>query len=208
MSSEKASHVRLFGAFLLDFGPGIAECHRTVEDRQFIRAVPVLAEIAHTLELHRFTGPDLRHGRLKTCAHGPEGVRIDVIEERLPLRNIVGICHGEKLFIQPHLSGKSVLRAHPVNGALDLAAVRAVASAGSRVVGTVNFLDIALGILHDIRAGNKIGITQPHFLPGGQAVVLLRRIEAEVIAVDVEFPGEGNLAGSEGIVVRISKTSS
>ena len=79
MSSEKTSHVRLFGAFLLDFGPGITKCHRTVEDRQFIRTVPVLAEIAHALELHRFASSDLRHGGLKTGAHGPEGVRIDVI---------------------------------------------------------------------------------------------------------------------------------
>ena len=92
-----------------------------------------------------------------------------------------------------------------MNGALDLTAVRTVASAGSGVIGTVNFLDVALGILHDIRTGHKIGITQPHLLPGSQTVVLLRRIEAEVITVDVEFPGEGNLAGTKGIVIRIQR---
>lgn len=68
-----------------------------------------------------------------------------------------------------------LLPEHPVQGALDLGRP-AWAALGGGVVGTAQFDDVALRVLA-VRAGDVIGVAQPHFPAGREAEEeLLRRI--------------------------------
>src|SRR5436309_321918 len=78
-----------------------------------------------------------------------------------------------------------------------VAPVWRVASARCRVVGTVNFPNLAgFLILHCAGAGNEVAIAQPHFATRREAEELLRRIFAEIILFDVQDLRERHLARS------------
>ena len=58
----------------------------------------------------------------------------------------------------------------------------------------MNFADIPGRILDHIGALDEIRIAQPHFLPRRQAKIFWRWNFHEIIALDVELAGEGNLS--------------
>ena len=63
--------------------------------------------------------------------------------------------------------------------------------------------DVALRVLHDARAGDVIGVAQPHFAPRRQPEKLLRRVFAEIIAFDVEDFRERDAALAHRFIFRI-----
>src|SRR5208282_2766033 len=97
-----------------------------------------------------------------------------------------------------------MLGRYPVDGALDLAAVRGVAAAGLGVVGAVQLGDLAgARVLDHVDALDEEGPAQPNFASRPQAEELLGRVLAEVVALDIEYAAERYLAGAGGRVFRV-----
>ena len=87
--------------------------------------------------------------------------------------------------------------------AFDLASVGGVAAAGCGVVRAVNRGDIAVRILLDRNAGDKIGITETHLFARSETVELPDRLLHEVGGLNVKFFGERDFAGSGGGIFRV-----
>ena len=86
-------------------------------------------------------------------------------------------------------------RRHPVDGALDLAVVGGVAAPGRGIVAAAHFRDFPRGgILGEARAGDDIAVTEPDHVAGEEAEILGRRIFREVLALDIQDLGEGDLS--------------
>ena len=108
------------------------------------------------------------------------------------------------MVVQPHLGRHGLGGRNPVDRPLHLAAVGRVAAARGRIVGAVHFDHLArLRVFHHARAADEIGIAQPHFLAGGQAMVFLRRDFAEVVLLDLQLAREGDLARAHARVFRV-----
>ena len=86
---------------------------------------------------------------------------------------------------------------------LDLAAVRGIAAASFGVIRTVQFDNIARLVLNNIVAGNKVGISQPHFASRCQPEKFLRRLFHKIFLLDIQHLAERHLACSGGSVFRI-----
>ena len=85
-------------------------------------------------------------------------------------------------------------RRHPVHGGFHLAAIRGIAAARRRIVGATEFDNLTVRILHHLGTGDEVGAAQTHLAARGQAEELLRRIFAEVVALDVQLARERYLA--------------
>ena len=85
-----------------------------------------------------------------------------------------------------------------MDGALDLAAVGALAAAARGIVGAAQFHQIAGIVVHGLAAGDEIGVPQAHFRAGRQTVVLFGRLLAEVVALDPQLTREGHGAAAVG----------
>src|SRR5512145_739840 len=86
-------------------------------------------------------------------------------------------------------------RRDPVNGALDLAAIRSPSTPRGGIVGTAEFdhLTSSLVLYHTI-AGNVVRIPQAHLTARGEAEELPRRVLAKIVALNVEHARERYLA--------------
>ena len=85
-------HPLSFGALFLarDFGPGIFERHNSVKDRYaWHRILDVGAKISVAFELHSRTGRLFCNLGFNSGSHDSNTIRIDVIQERFPLRCFV-----------------------------------------------------------------------------------------------------------------------
>src|SRR4030095_15469521 len=93
---------------------------------------------------------------------------------------------------------------HPVNGALDLAAVGGPPTARGGIVSTAEFdyLPASL-VLHHPSAGNVVGIPQTDLTARGEAEELPGRVLAEILALNVEHARERYLACAHTGVFRI-----
>src|ERR1700685_2209494 len=90
-----------------------------------------------------------------------------------------------------------------MDGGLNLASIRRVAPARGWVVRAVDFDYFSSLVLDHGLRGNKVAITQPHFAARRQAVVLLGRIFAEIVLLDVEHFRKWHLALAGAFVLGI-----
>ena len=87
-----------------------------------------------------------------------------------------------------------MLGREPVQRRLGPAAVGRVAAARLRVVGAAELDDLAVRVLHDVGAGDEVGVAQAHLAARGEAEELARRVLHEVVALDPELAREGHRA--------------
>ena len=93
-----------------------------------------------------------------------------------------------------------MLRAEPVDGDLDFAAVRGFAAGAFGVVGAAHLYNVAIGIFVDACAPEEVAVAQAHFAAWCESEKLGRCILHEVGGVDVEFAGEGELSLAKRVV--------
>ncbi len=90
---------------------------------------------------------------------------------------------------------------------LDLAHAAGKAAACFGVIGTVDFLDVTVGVFLDSRALDDVGPFQAHFPVGSEAEEFLGRILHEVFTLDVDFAREWHLVvaclGCLGVVFHL-----
>ena len=87
-----------------------------------------------------------------------------------------------------------------MDGATHPAPVGCVSAPAFRVVGAMHFGDVAIGVLHHVRAGNQAGVAQADFLARGQPVEPSRRVLHEIVALDVNLASERHAAGAHAVV--------
>ena len=78
---------------------------------------------------------------------------------------------------------------HPVDHPLHLAAFR-VGAKRRRIITAVQFNDLALVVFDNLVTADDIGVTQPDFTAGNQALEFVRRLLPKVALVDIDFPAE------------------
>src|SRR3954453_15629500 len=94
-------------------------------------------------------------------------------------------------------------RRYPMNCAAHLVSVRSIAAAGLRVVGAAQLDDLAVRVFHDLTAGHKICITEPHLAPWSQAMEIARRVLGEILALDVQLSAERDSPDAGGGIVGV-----
>src|SRR5688572_26894086 len=115
--------------------PRVAKTDGSVEHRCPGLRVQVRDEIPGSLELIPGAGGVAQHTRLDLRAfYYDERVGIQRIHEVPALRHRIRIGNPEQPVVDPELAIDRVWRRDPVNGALDLPAVRGVSAAGRGVV--------------------------------------------------------------------------
>ncbi len=87
-------------------------------------------------------------------------------------------------------SAGACVPAHPVQGGLHLPTVRRIAAAAGWIIGATQLHHVALRVLHDLAAGDEIGIAQPHLSPHRHSEELVRRVLHEVVALDENLAAE------------------
>src|SRR6202051_5239757 len=79
-----------------------------------------------------------------------------------------------------------------MDGGFHLSPIWGVASSGGGVVGAMHFDHLSFVVLHHIPGGNEISVAQAYFAPWREAVILFRRIFAEIVLLNVENFGKRN----------------
>ena len=114
-----------------------------------------------------------------------------------PSATSFGFSLREQIVVEANLGVDGVLGRDPMDGGFHLAPVGRVAAARCRIVGAMNFDHFAgLRILHHAGAGDEVAVAQPHFAAGRQPEILLGRIFAEIVLLDVEHARKGHLRAS------------
>ena len=110
----------------------------------------------------------------------------------------VGVNSVEQVVVQTDLCVHSGLGIHPVDGsALDLAAVGGIAAPGLGIVGSKNLHHIAVFVGDAAGALDQVGTLQTALgAVGVQALVLGNGLSQEIIGLDPQVPGEGDLTGA------------
>ena len=189
-----------------DLGPFVAEGHRPVEyGRARLRVLGIGEEIPQPLELVAAPGRGRPEGRFELASLQDLerlGIEVDLVVD--PLGNIVKVADREQSFVEPDLGVDGVGRRHPVEGRLDLAAVRSVAAPRGRVVAAAELDDLARGrVLDDLLALDKVGVAEADLPARGQPEELLGRVLHEILALDVQVAREGDLAASGGRILGV-----
>src|SRR5262249_3447659 len=112
--------------------------------------------------------------------------------------DVFGVFLVEEVVVQPHLGVDRVGGGDPVDGALDLAAVGAVAASGGGVVGAGDFGHLAGVVLHHAGALDAVRVAEGGPLPGEQPKILGPRDFAKIVLLDVQHPPERQLARAGG----------
>src|SRR5712691_12308224 len=107
------------------------------------------------------------------------------------------------MVVQAHLGWERMRCRDPVNGTLDLAAIRGPPTPSGRVIRTtqLNHLTRAL-VLHHPRAGEIVGVAQADLAARGQTEELLWRVLTKIIAFDIQHARERHLARAHAGVFR------
>ena len=93
--------------------------------------------------------------------------------------------------------------ADPVDGSLDLLGSVGPAAAGLEIGRATQFNDRAGGILDDFIAANDAGVLEAHLTARTQPEILRRRHFHEVVGVDPQLAGEGDLARAQLRIGRV-----
>src|SRR5262245_24303218 len=166
----------------IDLRPRVLQRDGAVEHRPARNGVGIDGEVPETLELKARAGRGVREAGLylRTGQH-VERVWIQIgpiVVGR------AGVLAGEQSIVAAHLCIDRVRRRDPVERGFHLAAVGRVAAARGGIVRAAQLDDRAGGILYHSRARDEVRAAQPHLAPRAQAEELLRRILAEVVALD------------------------
>ena len=118
-------------------------------------AVAVIrAEISLPHELEGLAGLCLRQAGLHlTAGEHFQGIRVEDFQEIVRIR----IRYGEQIAVETDFRIDSGLNVRPVNGTLDLPAIRRIAAAGLRVVFRIDLDYIAVRILFAAGAAHDVG---------------------------------------------------
>ena len=154
------------------------------------------AEVTDAFKLAAETGFHIFKGRFHEAGDDLEGFGIEIILVVLIFGDGVGIGDREEPVIDPCFGFHGVWGGDPVDGAFDFSAVGCIPAACGGIVGAVDGGDVAVCVLIDGCAGDKVCAAEADFFSGGEAVELFYGFFHKVIAFDVEFAGEGNLAAA------------
>ena len=126
--------------------------------------------------------------------------------------HIVRVFLGEQPVVQPDLGFGGMGGGDPVDDAFDLASFRLLAQ-GRGIVRASQFHHLTgLRVLDDLSALDHIGVPQTDLGPRRQAVELLRRVLAEIVAFDVDHARRTGTfrvpaAGSSGLLTACSSST-
>src|SRR5690606_3475220 len=121
-------------------------------------------------ELERMPGLHRRGGRLEVTTHAALRIGVDVVPVALAFALVVRVGDREQAVVEPDLRLDRVVRADPVDRALDLAVGAFHARTRLRIEPAAQLDHVALGILdHLVHAGDA-GAAQAHFAAGHQAL--------------------------------------
>ena len=91
------------------------------------------------------------------------------------------------MIVQAHLSRYGMRRRDPVDGALDLAAIRCPPTSGGGIVSAAEFDDLPGSlVLHHSGAGNVVRIPQTHLTARNETEELPRWVLTKILALNVE----------------------
>ena len=153
------------------------------------------AEVALTHELEAVFELRVGESGLHLRLLNDHGVRVQVIVPVFAFRDLRRIFQREQVIDEAHFGIHSVCCRDPVDGALNLAAIWRFAALAQRVIDAVDYLDLAVCILFDALASDKVSALEADFAFRLQAEVLLRRFFHEVVGFDVELTAERHLTG-------------
>ena len=85
-------------------------------------------------------------------------------------------------------------RLHPVDGSFYLPSGKSGAALGLRIIGTMNGGHIAVFIRFVAFAFHKICMHQPHLISRKETEILLRRLDHEVLSLNIQFPSKRKLS--------------
>ena len=107
----------------------------------------------------------------------------------LSFRNIPRIRPGKKVIKEPDLPRNGMRSRHPVQGSLDLPAVRSPSPSCHRVIGTVESDNLSgIRVAGDPLAFQEIRIPQSDLPSRREAEKFFGRILHEIVALDVNLP--------------------
>ena len=162
------------------------------------RILAVGAEVTQTHELIAVTGLGiLQCGFDLTSGEDLQRIGIQILNQRFHAGS-VRIGSVEQIVVQTNLCIHSSLSVDPVDGsALDLAAVGRVTATGLRIVGCQNLGDVAVLVGVVTGALDQVSALQAAFRAVGEQTLVLRNgFSQEVIGLDPQIPGEGDLTES------------
>ena len=164
----------------------------------------ILAEVAEADELESLA---TLGGFQRRLYHGTldlgQGVFVEEVQVGLALGHVGGVLDVEQAIIQHQRGGLGVLGGEPMDGALDLAAVGGHTAARLQIGGGVDALDRAVLVLFDLAALDDIATHEADLTLGLEAEELGRRHLGEVVGVDVDLTGHGNLTGTQLGLLRV-----
>ena len=174
------------------------------------------------LELIARLRRDLGQQRLDVCGDDLLGLRVEIVEiislggklidvlvidvhaerwRRCRVESVVGasgLWNHEQAIVEADLGLPRVPDRQPVNVTFDLACLRSrCTAAGLRIVGTVDRGHLATLVLVDAHPFDHEGIAQPYLLAGRETKVTLRRLFAEIVALDPELTRKGDRARAQ-----------
>ena len=160
-------------------------------------------EIADAFELETLLGRGVRGRRFHIAAYAAPRFRIQIIAVGFTFVIGIRVGDGEQAVVQPHFCRHRMLRADPVDRALDLAVGAGHAGARFQIQRAAQFDDLARVVLHHVVAARDPGAAQAHFAAGDQALPAFGRDFGEVFALDPQFARERHRALAEGFVLRV-----
>ena len=94
-----------------------------------------------------------------------------------------------------------------MNGCIDLPAVRGKPTARLRIICAVNLRNLAGGqIFFKSDTANEVAVSESHLPARGEPEELLRRLLHEILPLDEQVPGEGDLPGARIGIFRVIGT--
>ena len=166
--------------------------------------VGIRAEVAHTLKLICRADRCIFQCRLQVALRNNQRLRIEVILPRgLSLRSVVWVLGLEQWVVKADFCLNSMLCRHPMDNALHTATITRRAFARHRVVRAAQLNNIALLVLDNLIALDKVRVAQAHLVTRRKAEVFLWRILHKVVTLDVDNLREWNLTHTCLFVLRV-----
>ena len=131
-----------------------------------------------------------------------EGVRIEQLEE-VAILLLHRVLDGEESVVEAYLGLECMRGRHPMDGALDATVTFGHTGLCLRIIFGIDLRHLARFVLLATGAADDVGAAQTHLLTGREAIVILRSLLHEVLALDIEFAGEGDRVCAFGEVLRV-----
>ena len=170
----------------------------------FCRCVGVGTEVADALELVGGAYRCIFERRLQIAFGYDQRLGVEIVFPRgLTCRCVVRVFGLKERIEQTYLCLECVCCRYPMDDTLYTATVARRAVARKRVVGAVQFDDVARSILDDLVALDKVGVAQTYLVTRGETEILFGRIIHKVVALDIDDLRERHLARTCGSILWI-----